>query len=307
MSATAASKAPPRCKLPPLLQSGMLAPVMKSIAAVCAGACLLVSAANVHAGEPESPPTTISIDAEPQPAEARGDIAQPTSDHERHIGRFLLAFHGTRVIPAVATGGSSVSIDGTGSATLTIAPDEAIVPLFGIRYWATNTVGLDIGVGAGFETGSFTRMIPNPDPALDRTSEGASARRTNIAGRLAAPISVRSGKHYNLMFIPEFSFGYSRTLLPAFHESTTGQALDLRVSGFVLSAGAQLGHELSFGFLGAPQVSLQTAWGLRVESRKRSGKIGDAEATLSDLGIGTSFHGEPWQWLTGSISLFYAL
>ena len=94
--------------------------------------------------------------------------------------------------------------------------------------------------------------------------------------------------------------------IPSFSQSTTGDPLDLRLTGFVFGAGGRVGAELSFGFLGVPQLSLQSAWGVRFESRRRKGKIGDAEMTLTDNAVGTSFQGEPWQWLTGSLAVYYS-
>lgn len=300
-----------RCNLPPSPQSSMLPAVMKRMAGVCAGLFGLTSVTHAVASEPSEQPPSISLDSEADQAaaskDAAGASASEKSDHQRDVGRLSLAFHGTRVIPAVAIGEASVSIDGTGSAALHITPDENTVPLFGVRYWVSQQFGIDAAVGIGYESGSYSRVIPNPNPALDRTEDGTLARRTNLALRLAAPLSIYSGKHYNLMVIPSVAIGYSRALLPGYQTSTTGTPLDLRLSGLGLGVGVQLGSELSFGFLGAPQLSLQTAWGLRLESQQRSGKIGDAEAKLSDFGIGTSFAGEPWQWLTGSLSLFYRL
>jgi hypothetical protein len=302
---------------------------MKVHSAVVLGA-LVVSSSSValaDEGSPAPAPETapISVDASParagtespssssaaprtpeRGAETDTDTATET-DHDARVGRLSLAFHGTRTIAAASLEASTVSIDGTGSASLSLAPEESTVPLFGIRYWATKSFGVDVGLGFGFETGSYTKVIPNPDPTLDRTEDGASARRTNLAARVATPLSLHSGKHYHLMVIPEVALGYSRALLPGFRASTTGAPLDLRLSGLVFGVGALVGSELSFGFLGAPQLSLQTAWGLRLESRTRSGKIGDAETSMSEFGIGSSFHGEPWQWLTGSLSLFYSL
>jgi hypothetical protein len=293
----------------------MLRSVMMRASSLGVGVFVFAYAASAAADEGRPP---IALDAEPtETPESSAPTktvatahtaaeSSSTTDHQRQVGHLSLAFHGVRTIPAAVADGAGISVDGKGSATVAIAPDETSVPTFGVRYWVSETVGVDVGLGFGYETGSVSRYVPNPDPTLDRTEDGSSARRTAFAARLAAPLSVHSGKHYNLMVIPGLDVGYTRTTLPAFRQSTTGDALDLRLTGFVFGVGAQVGTEVSFGFLGVPQLSLQTAWGLRLESRKRTGKIGDAETTLSEVGIGTSFHAEPWQWLTGSLSAFYS-
>jgi hypothetical protein len=108
------------------------------------------------------------------------------------------------------------------------------------------------------------------------------------------------------MVIPELDFGYSSMTIPGFSQSTTGDPLDMRLTGMVFGAGGRVGGELSFGFWGVPNLSIQSSWGLRFESRRRKGKIGDAEMTTNETAVGTSFQGEPWQWLTGSLGLYYS-
>jgi hypothetical protein len=64
---------------------------------------------------------------------------------------------------------------------------------------------------------------------------------------------------------------------------------------------------MSFGFLGVPQLWLQAAWGLRFESRRRSGQIGDAETVRTELSFGSSWYREPWDIFLGGFSLLYYL
>lgn len=248
----------------------------------------------------EPPP---AADDEPTPATLRAP--EPATDHEGRVGRFAIAYLGTRVAPSVALDGNAIEIDPRGSATLTIAPDESAVPLFGARYWLSRRIGLDLGVGFGFESGKFKRVVPNPDPTQDRLEEGDAAGRASFVGRIGAPLSVHAGRHYNLLVIPELDVAYSRARLPAFRQSTTGEPLDLVLTGFGFGAGARLGGELSFGFWGVPQLSLQASWGLRVETEKRTGKIGDAEAGLTGLTFGTTASSDPWKLLSGGFALFY--
>jgi hypothetical protein len=230
---------------------------------------------------------------------------EPATDHEGRVGHFALAYLGTRIVPGVALDGSTVRIDPTGSATLAITPDESTVPMFGVRYWMSKRLGIDVGLGFGLGSGSFKRVVPNPDPTQDRLEEGDTAGRLSFAGRVGVPVSVHAGRHYNLLVIPELDLAYSRATLPAFRPSTTGEALDLRLTGFGFGAGARIGGELSFGFWGVPQLSLQASWGLRVETEKRTGKVGDAEAGLSGLHLGTTASSDPWKLLSGGFALFY--
>jgi len=252
------------------------------------------------------PPVSQSVPAA-APLPAAAAAAPSTNDHRLRAGRIALAYLGLRVVPGLTLDGTTVSIDSTGSASLAVTPDDSAVPLFGVRYWFGPNLGLDVGAGFGTERGTFTRLVPNPDPALDRTEEGASARRTTFAARVSVPISFHSGRHHNLLVIPELDLGYSTATLPGFRQSTEGQALDLRLTGFGFGAGARLAGELHFGFWGVPELSLQASWGLRLDSDRRRGAIGVAETTLSGLAVGTTASSDPWRLVAGGLALMYGL
>ncbi len=231
---------------------------------------------------------------------------KPKTDHDEATGSFGAGFLGTRFVPVAQPASvGAVSFDKDGSATLTIVADEMVVPLFGGRYWLTKTVGVELGVGFNVHSGSVTRKIPNPDVNLSRSTEIEAPSTKAFAGRLAVPLSVYATSHLNVMLIPELDVGFSSTSIETFDVSTTGEPLDLELSGFVFGLGGRVGAELSFGFIDVPQLSLQSSWGLRFESRKRSGKIVDAEMALSETAVGTSWHGGPWDILVGSLGVLY--
>jgi len=234
--------------------------------------------------------------------DAAGEAA--SDDHDDHsVG---IGFVGTRFVPTTAPAATdAVVIAPDGTATLTVAPSEITVPLFGARFWFNSTIGADVGIGFNVQSGTATTVAPNPDPALSSETERATPSTLAVAARLGAPISVFGGRHYHFMLIPELDIGYSSTRLESFDVSTSGEPLDLRLSGFVFGVGARAAAELSFGFIDVPQLAVQWAWGLRLESLRRSGKIGDAEATLRETRIGTSWYGDPWDIFVGSLAVHY--
>lgn len=266
---------------------------------------------------PEPSPPAVEPVPVPAPAAASPSMFAPTPpatptaeavpDHDARVGRLAIAYHGLRIVPGLALDGSSVAIDSQGSAKLMVTPDDSAVPLFGIRAWFSPRVGLDVSAGLGIERGSVTRVVPNPNPALDRTEESASARKTTLAARVSLPISLVAGRHHHLLVLPELDLGYSTALVPAFGNSTTGDPLDLRLTGFGFGAGARFAGELHFGFWGVPQLSLQAAFGLRVDVARRRGAIGVAEATHSDVAFGSTASSDPWRLLAGGFSLLYGL
>jgi hypothetical protein len=259
------------------------------VVAVAAGASLLLASATVTADDEEDDDyyeeeAEAEVEAEDSDGHERGE-----SDHDGHVGSLALGFLGTRFVPAAQPHPTAaVVLTPEGNATVTIEPDEVTVPLFGMRYWINDTVGAELAFGFNVGGGDETIESPNADPTLSQSSERALPSTKAFCGRLGVPLSVFSSTHYNFMLIPELDVGYTSSTLEDFELSTTGEALDLQLSGFVFGVGGRVGAELSFGFIDVPQLSIQSAWGLRFESRRRAGRIGDAETVQKETAFGTS-------------------
>lgn len=227
------------------------------------------------------------------------------TDHDKSVGSWAVGFLGARQVPRAVAGPGAVVIDANGSATLTVDSASITVPTFGVRRWFNKRVGFELSLGFNIQGGDVEQAIPNPDPSQSRRVDASTPSAKAFALRGGVPISVYAAKHLNVLFLPEFDFGISSQTIEGVNESTTGDPLELQLSGLVVGAGARLGAELSFGFIDVPQLALQSAWGARFEWRRRSGKIGDAEMNLSEQAVGTSWFGSPWDIFAGSISLLY--
>jgi len=234
--------------------------------------------------------------------------APTQSDHEaHHVDTIAISYSGLRFVPSVIADPGAVLIDENGSATLTVREDELVVPLFGARYWINDTLGFDLSLGVSHETGDEERDVPNPDPALSTTSTRSTPSTTAFAMRFAVPLSLYSYSHFNFLLIPEIDIGYANATEKAYEASVTGEALDLRLTGFGLGLGARLGGELSFGFIDVPGLALEAAWGVRFESSRRRGAIGDADHRLNSTAVGTSWKREPGRIVVGGLALRYYL
>jgi hypothetical protein len=229
-------------------------------------------------------------------------------DHDVVVGHVGIGLLGARLVPSTQPHPTApIVIDAAGNVTVQIEPDDTTVPLFGIRYWFTSRVGLELGAGFGISGGNETRTIPNPDPALGTEDERSAPSALAFDVRAGLPISLAAVKHVNFLLIPELDVGYSSRTLAESGTSTTGETLDLHLTGLVFGAGARLGLELSFGFFEVPELSLQAAFGARYEHRRFTGQIGDAETTVIENRAGTSFDGGPWDVVVGCLGLLYYL
>ena len=143
------------------------------------------------------------------------------------------------------------------------------------------------------------------DPALSRSEDSSAPSTKAFVAHLDVPISLYSTGHFNFLLLPEFDIGLSGSTYEGFETSTTGEPLDLKLSGLLVGGGLRFGTELSLGFFDLPQISLQASFGLRVEYRKQKGRIGDAEMTISGTELGTTWDGSPWNMIAGNLGLIY--
>jgi hypothetical protein len=232
--------------------------------------------------------------------------SQGQSDHDALSGHFGLGYLGARFVPAATLAeGKTVVVNAQGDAVLNIGTNAVTVPVFGARYWFGRRLGLDLGLGFNLASGGVARDIPNPDPAQSRTTDDSAPSTKAFVGHLAVPISLDSISHLNVLLLPEIDVGVSGSTYTNFEVSTSGEGLDLKFSGLLVGAGARLGAELGWGFIGLPQISLQASFGLRFEYRRRAGTIGDAKMVVSGTEFGTSWYNGPWDTLAGSMAVFY--
>ncbi|HJL15380.1 MAG TPA: hypothetical protein RMH99_06990 [Sandaracinaceae bacterium LLY-WYZ-13_1] len=230
---------------------------------------------------PEQPPasTSTAAPAAAAPAEQPGD---GRSDHARMVGRVGVGYMGVTTVPIG-------SVDGGG-----LGLDTVSAPALGIRYWASELVGIDVGVGLGFlggNAGGGGSSVPT-DNAFAMLLHGG------------VPLALFHESHYKFVIIPEVNIGFSTGT--AFGASS-GQ--DRGRSGFLFQLGGRLGTEIHFGFMDIPQLTLQASVGLYFEytsagvGESNDGSIPDA--SVSQYGLGTTVQGEPWDILLGGLTALY--
>lgn len=222
--------------------------------------------------------------------------------------------------PAMAPAGSSAGTDHgkvvehlgftwLGVNGLSIASDEQggsqvlQAPTVGVRYWMNEGMGLDVGLGLAYRSGSTEGKSGSTTVTTDKPSAFGAIAHIGVPIVLGTP-----GKHYTFTVIPEANLGYGSSTQKAPSGSNTG---DLELSGLLINAGARVGAEIQFGFIGIPELSLQGSVGLALTrtstSGKRKGVNGgpDVEGTNTDLGLGTTVQSSPWGLFTNSVAAIY--
>lgn len=234
--------------------------------------------------EPAAPAEPAPV-AEPAPApapapEEPADSGQ--SDHSTVVGHTAAGYLGV----------SSVPVGGTVGTVAT--------PVIGVRHWTGERVGLDIGVGLGFERTSSTVEVNSAE------TEGPRELAMGIAAHFGLPLVMYHQRHYAFLFIPEADLGIGYAKIdpdPDFIDD------ELKYLGFFGQAGARVGSEVHFGFMGIPQLSLQASVGAharyewtQVKQTQLGQKVSDREDALS---FGTTVQNSPWAIFTANVAALY--
>lgn len=191
-----------------------------------------------------------------------------------------------------------------GSTTaMTVNPDftanRMTLPIIGARYWVSERLGLQAGVGVMHQSGD------NDQNTLRSGFDTPTS--WGFAVHVGAPFAFFHDKHYKFILQPEANF-----------VAVTGRTNDnanlpgdqgVSVGGWGLDLGARAGAEVHFGFIGIPMLSLQGSVGLAYQLRqaKLTSVVNGQEVvqTKTEHAFGTAHYSDPWDLFTSSIAALY--
>jgi hypothetical protein len=236
----------------------------------------------------EAAPTTTPAPVATAPSSPVTTDTTTETDHERVIRGI-----GVGVVGTVDTA--------TLSPTASSKTDIATAPVIGLRYWMSNSMGLEFGVGVAHHSGTSSNDIPNKSNVEDPTYWG-------FLGHAAVPLALFNDKHYTFLLLPEANFGFATWR----QEDDKNKFGDQGVDGhdWLLQAGIRAGAEVHFGFIGVPMLSLTAAVGAHVtyqDSRYSYVDTAGREVHSGHYGfdVTTGKYNDPWNIFTSSISALY--
>jgi hypothetical protein len=221
---------------------------------------------------PPPPPVAAPVRVRQQPAWEPPPERAPT-DLDVEKRRFAIGYAGLSQVPIGAPG----LVDLT-------------VPAIALRYWVNPTMGLDFGLGIGWQGGS-TEV------------GGTSTDKNGVFGfilQAGLPIALSTRRHVSFQIIPSLAVAHGQTSQPS------GLAVGTSAfSGTRIDVGARAGFELFFGFIGIPELALSATVGMQFESRKYTAE--DMGITQSDttLGFSTTVQNNPWDIFAGNVAARY--
>lgn len=186
-----------------------------------------------------------------------------------------------------AVGYSGVSSISTGSIALAI-------PAIGIRYWANQTIGLDLALGLGWAGGS----VDSGPLSMDKNAV------FGILFQGGIPVALSTHRHVSFQVIPYLTVAHGQT------SSGTGPT-KVDFNGLRLDVGARVGLEVFFGFIGIPELALSATIGAQFEytrthSEGSSTATVNADATTdTTYGFITTVQNNPWDLFTSNVAARY--
>src|SRR5262249_11657764 len=153
-----------------------------------------------------------------------------------------------------------------------------------------------LGLGLGLTSKSVDATVNGTTTTQDSPSVFASAVHGGV------PIVLSRGKHYAFELTPEATIGFAQATIKGH-----GGASDTSLSATRVQEGARLGRAILFGFIGVPELGLQSSVGLQLrrDAVKESQDTPSQSAGGSTMTIGSTVEGAPWAIFVNNISAIY--
>jgi hypothetical protein len=212
------------------------------------------------------------------------------SDHDSVVGHAGVGFFGVVSLPMTV----GVLDPDTGIYTADYT-GEIAAPTIGMRFWASDLVGIEFGLGVGVSTGVFEQETAGVTRVNDPPAFGGGV------AHLALPLAAGDAGHFVFEVIPEIDVGFGAGTIFGSVASA-----DMNLRGFLIQVGARVGGEVHFGFIGVPQLALQGTIGLHLRSEHRSSDgPGNDSTTSTTLAAGTSVEQNPWDFFISNVNAIY--
>jgi hypothetical protein len=227
-------------------------------------------------GPSPAPAAPATVRAAPAAAPAAPDVppakeAPPEyngNDHDLFVHHIAVGYFGVSQLPVGQNGA---------------APGIVNAPVVGVRYWASRLVGVDLGLGFGYSTTSETGVAASTDT-------------WGFALHAGLPLSLAQSRHFSFEVVPiEATLGFAGGSNPG------GAPGAPSASGLLFRAGARVGAELQFGFIGIPQLALEASLGLYVQHES----FGVGNVSVNQTTFTTSVSSDPWAIFTDTVSALY--
>ncbi len=200
------------------------------------------------------------------------------TDHARVVGAIGFQYIGRRRASFVTPTGDD-------------APQAVEAAGVGIRYWLSDSLGLDLGAFVGYA---------GPSSELNGEFQSGFSG-FGIGLHAGLPIALQAYEHLTFLVIPEAAF-----LFGSLGFQGVDASQDWSSSHLAIDLGARVGAEVQLGFWGIPQLSVQMTVGGRLRYESWSAEmLDDREVNASSAQ--TSFVTDADDLFEGTVRVVYYL
>jgi hypothetical protein len=204
------------------------------------------------------------------------------NEHDMWVGHLAVGYYGARNVPT----GPGMNATGAAAAQQT--------PVVGVRYWFTSMVGMDLGLGFWNRSSSFTTTSAAGSVTVNNPTF------TTFVIHGGVPIALADAGHFSFQIIPEFDVGFGSGT-----QKNMAPTPNTDFSGFLLRAGARVGAEIYFGFVGIPQLALEGSVGAHFVTTSGKATTGPNSSKTSNTEISTGAFSSPWDIFHSSVAARY--
>lgn len=240
------------------------------------------------------------------------------SDHAALVGAFAVGFLGGGEIPFPTGAAATVQ---NNIAQMEAQPSTVTAPVIGMRYWMSDLLGIDVGVGFLSQGGSVNQHVGDLTNFVQGDIKNSKVSQLGFVLHGGVPLALHAEKHWVFQIVPEFNVGFSSgTQKPqeGYADPNSAPPIkpnDIKLSGMLFDFGVRAGTELHFGFIGVPNLSLQAGVGLYMRYAKFKANGGgnpdpnqstpDTTYENTTMTIGTSVQDSPWAIFTKNVAALY--
>jgi hypothetical protein len=166
-------------------------------------------------------------------------------------------------------------------------------------------MGIDVGLGFALNSGSTENKAGTTTTKQDEPSTLGFSLKAGL------PIVMTSSKHYAFFFEPQALFGYAgRTVKPIVPPGGTAPP-DTKHTGNRFVVGGAAGAMVQFGFIGIPQLAIDTTIGLGIDlqSSKTEAPSPADNSTVtnsrSSTTVSTLSGNQPWNIFHSNLNVVY--
>jgi hypothetical protein len=216
----------------------------------------------------------------------RRDRDDERTDHQKVVGHFGVGWFGVSNI--------LIDFDLDGDQGGVIA-----APVIGVRYWLSEFLGIDGGIGFGVSGSSAETEAGGMNVETDGPATFGFMLHAGL------PLAFATGRHYTFIVVPELNIGFATLTRTINQGGPTPMTMEIENTGVRFDIGGRAGAEVHFGFIDIPELALEASVGLYLTRIQATQTQMDVSQRVGQTSITTTSLNNPWDFFRTSVAARY--